>query len=176
MRCFTGSQCKDFSVADIWSYLPIPHSSLAAAFWTRCSLSKKESGSPYNVAFWQSNLEVTNAWMSVSQFCISRDFRTREMFFKCKYAVWQILFTWLSSLILSSNMTPRFLTSFTGEFISLPHFRWMLCGVGPLDGENTIISVLSVLHIIKLVRIQWNILARHSSIFSDTDSPIKNSI
>ncbi len=91
----------------MWSYFLVLVRTLAAAFWTICSLFIKRAEQPHNKALQKSNLEVINAWNNISAFDIGLSL---DIFLSWKNAVLQMLEMWMTKERLLSNSTPRFLT------------------------------------------------------------------
>ncbi len=63
--CRTGNQYSFLRTGVIWALREQPVKSLAAEFWTRCSLSNKEPGSPQYKVLFMSSRDITMACTTV---------------------------------------------------------------------------------------------------------------
>ena len=87
--------------------------SLAAVFCVRWSLFSSVAGRPYSIELQESSLDVTKAWISLSQPAWVRYFLIFSMFLTAKEAdlhmllTWFVSFRWLSVVTPGSMVTPR---------------------------------------------------------------------
>ena len=72
IRCFTGSQCRDYRTGLMCSYFFVSVTSLAAMFWMRWNFAIWASGSPNKRLLQLSMRDVMKAWTSFSVMFLSR--------------------------------------------------------------------------------------------------------
>ena len=89
----TGSQCNWRRTGFMWQRPFTRVTSLAAAFWIRCSLSSSHDGNPKSTELQLSSLEVTNAWTSFSVDAWSRYRRKRPILYRAYDAILHMLLT-----------------------------------------------------------------------------------
>lgn len=116
----TGSQCNWRRTGFMWQRPFTRVTSLAAAFWIRCSLSSSHDGNPKSTELQLSSLEVTNAWTSFSVDAWSRYRRKRPILYRAYDAILHMLLTCWDIIMLLSMNTPRFLADGTGSTLDSP--------------------------------------------------------